>query len=98
MTAPEEIETADESPEPEMADEPFADAVADEEPFPTDEEFGEVAAPEPAEPDRSMTTPIDVAAVMAEHEPEVELSMTEEAEPPSKELFLSILLSLHEIQ
>ena len=84
LTAPEEIETADESPEPETADEPFADAVADEEPFPTDEEFGEVAAPEPAVPDKSMTTPIDVAAVMAEHEPEVELSMTEEAEPPSK--------------
>jgi CheY-like chemotaxis protein len=84
LTAPEEIETVDESPEPETAEEPFAGAVADEEPFPTDQEFGEVSAPEPAEPDRSMTTPIDVAAVMAEHEPEVELSMTEEAEPPSK--------------
>ena len=62
------------------------ETAADEEPFPTDEEFGEVAAPEPTEPDRSMTTPIDVAAVMAEPEPEVEFSMDDEAEtPPSTE-------------
>jgi CheY-like chemotaxis protein len=80
----EEIETADEGTETRMAEEPFADAVADDEPFPTDEEFGEIAAPEPTESDRSMTTPIDVAAVMAESEPEpeVEFSMDEEVETP----------------
>jgi CheY-like chemotaxis protein len=86
LAASEEIETTDETPEVEMAEEPFAEAVADEEPFPTDEEFGEVAAPEPTEQDRSMTTPIDVAAVMAEHQPEVEFSMNDEVEtPPSTE-------------
>jgi hypothetical protein len=83
MMESDEIETTGDSQEQEMVEEPFADAVADEEPFPTDEEVGEVAEPEPAETDRSMTTPIDVAAVMAEHEPEVEFSMAEEVDQPS---------------
>jgi CheY-like chemotaxis protein len=86
LAAAEEIETAAAQQAPEIAEEPFADAVTEEEPFPTDEEFGEAAAPEAAEPDRSMTTPIDVAAVMAEHEPEAGFSMDDEVDaPPSTE-------------
>lgn len=84
LTGTEEIVTADDQQEPEMAEEPFTDAVADEEPFPTDAEFGEAAAPEAAEPDRSMTTPIDISAVMAEPEAELGLSTDDEvAAPPS---------------
>jgi len=86
LAASEEIGPADEGLELELAEEPFAEAVAHEEPFPTDEEFGEVAAPEPTERDRSMTTPIDVAAVMAESEPEVGFAIENEvATPPGSD-------------
>ena len=78
----EEIDTATDHEEPEFTSQPVVDAVTDEEPFPADDEFGQAAVPEAAEADRSMTTPIDVAAVMAEPEPEVGMSMDDEIETP----------------
>jgi CheY-like chemotaxis protein len=72
----EEVETVSEGQEPELAEEVFAD----DDPFPTDEPIGDAAAPPDAEIDSSLTTPIDVEAVMAGHEPEVEPSAADEVE------------------
>jgi len=87
LAASEGIEPADDQQELEMAEEPFTDAVAEEEPFPTDKEFSEAPAAEAAEPDRSMTTPIDVEAVMAEPQPEVGSSTgdVDQATPSTEE-------------
>jgi CheY-like chemotaxis protein len=82
MMESEEDEPTEGVQEPETADEPFVDAAVDEEPFPTDEQVADVAEPEPAEPNQSLTTPIDVAAVMAEHEPEAGFSLEDEADAP----------------
>jgi CheY-like chemotaxis protein len=64
----------------EASEEPFTDAAEDE-PFPTDEPIRDEPAPEPSEPDRSMTTPIDVSAVVPE--PEIEFSLADEVEAPA---------------
>jgi CheY-like chemotaxis protein len=74
----EKTEAVSLDPEPEMAEEPFVD----DEPFPTDEPVGEVEAPAEPEVDNSLTTPIDVAAVMADHQPEVEFAAAEEIGAP----------------
>jgi CheY-like chemotaxis protein len=74
----EKAEAADASPEGEVAEEPFID----EEPFPTEEVVGGADEPAELETDQSLTTPIDVAAVMAEHEPEVEIAAADEISAP----------------
>ena len=71
-------DTAAENSEAEVAEEPFID----EEPFPTDEVVGGADDTAQPEVDQSMTTPIDVAAVMAEREPEVEFAAAEEISAP----------------
>jgi CheY-like chemotaxis protein len=85
MMETEEVETVSESQEPDPAEVPFVGAGEDDEPFPTEELVGDVAAPETADTDRSLTTPIDVAAVMAAHEPEVEFPAVDEVEEPSND-------------
>ncbi len=79
----EEEDSFSEDTEPELTEEPFLDAESDDEPFPSDDEDAEFAPPEAVEIDNSLTTPIDVAAVMADHQPEVVPAMVDEAEESS---------------
>ena len=77
---PEEVETVSDSAEPVLTEEPFIDAGPKDEPFPSEEEEIEYAPPNEVEIDNSMTTPIDVAAVMADHQPEVGPAMSDDVE------------------
>ena len=77
---PEEVETVSDSAEPVLTEEPFIDAGPEDEPFPSEEEEIEYAPPNEVEIDNSMTTPIDVAAVMADHQPEVAPAMNDDVE------------------
>ena len=79
----EEVETFGEGAEPELDEESFADAGSEDEPFLSDDEDVEFAPPEAVEIDNSLTTPIDVAAVMADHQPEVVPAMSEDVDDPS---------------
>jgi len=83
ITETEEAETFSEGTEPELTEEPFVDAGSEDEPFISDDEDVEFAPPEVVEIDNSLTTPIDVAAVMADHQPEVVPAMVEDIEDPS---------------
>jgi hypothetical protein len=67
-----EVVDAGEASEPVLGEEPFIDAGPEEEPFPAGEAAAEEQSPEGGASDGTLTTPIDVAAVMSEHEPEVE--------------------------
>jgi CheY-like chemotaxis protein len=67
----EEVETADDVAAPAPTEEPFIASPAEKEVFPSEDADVEVAPPEEVEVDPSLTTPIDVAAVMADHLPEV---------------------------
>ena len=78
----EDIGTVNDIAEPVLAEEPFIDAGAEDEPFPSEEEDIEFSPPEDAGADSSLTTPIDVAAVMADHQPEVVPAMNNEIEEP----------------
>ncbi len=71
--------------EPVLTEESFIDAGAEDEPFPTEEVGIEFAEPDEAYVDSSLTTPIDVAAVMANHHPDVEPTMTNDFEEPSND-------------
>ena len=65
----------------EAPEEPFTASAADEEPFPTEEAIRDDAQPAPKhEPDRSLTTPIDVSAVGIEPEPETQFALADEVE------------------
>jgi CheY-like chemotaxis protein len=79
----EEVETIDDVAEPALHEGPFIDAGAEDEVFPSEEEEVETAPPEEVKADPSLTTPIDVAAVMAQHEPEVVPAMSDEIEEPA---------------
>ena len=81
----EEVGTVNDVAEPVLAEEPFIDAGAEDEVFPSEEEDVELAPPKEVEPDSSLTTPIDVAAVMAEHQPEVVPAMSNEVEESSND-------------
>jgi len=80
---PEEEVSFSEDTEPELTEEPFIDAGSDDQPFPSDDEDVEFAPPEAVEIDDSLTTPIDVAAVMADHQPEIVPAMIDETEESS---------------
>jgi len=67
----EEVEALSLDEGPEMAEEPFVDSEPEEEPFPSANEIVEEPPQIESEVDNSLTTPIDVAAVMAGHQPEV---------------------------
>jgi CheY-like chemotaxis protein len=82
---PEEVGTFDDGAEPVLTEEPFIDAGPEDEPFPSADEDEESAPPKEVETDNSMTTPIDVAAVMANHQPEVVPAMSNEVEEPSND-------------
>ena len=80
----EEVETLRLDEEPELAEEPFVDSEPEGEPFPSANEVVEELPPSEPEVDNSLTTPIDVAAVMSDHPPEVvEEAMVENHEGPS---------------
>ncbi len=74
----EEVGTIEGSGEPVLVEEAFIDVGGEDEPFPTDKRDIEVPPPEKADADRSLTTPIDVAAVMADYQPELEPAMNDE--------------------
>jgi hypothetical protein len=82
---PEEVGTVSNGAEPVLTEEPFIDAGAEDEPFPSEDEDVEFAPPKEVETDNSLTTPIDVAAVMADYQPEVEPAMTNEVDEPSND-------------
>jgi CheY-like chemotaxis protein len=77
----EEVGT-DDVAEIEVAEEPFIDPGVEDEVFPSEEEDVETAPREEVKADPSLTTPIDVAAVMADHQPEVVPAMSDEVEEP----------------
>ena len=79
----EDIDTFGDDSELELDEESINEAGPDDEPFPSDDEDVEFAPPEVVEIDNSLTTPIDVAAVMANHEPEVVPAIDDEVEEPS---------------
>jgi CheY-like chemotaxis protein len=79
----EDIDTFSDGTEPKLTEEPFVEAGPEDEPFPSDDEEVEFAPPEGIEIDNSLTTPIDIAAVMADHQPEVVPALVDEAEEPS---------------
>ena len=79
----EDITTFGDDSELELDEESINEAGPDDEPFPSDDEDVEFAPPEVVEIDNSLTTPIDVAAVMANHEPEVVPAIDDEVEEPS---------------
>jgi CheY-like chemotaxis protein len=81
----EEVAPVSDSAETVTTEEPFIDAGAEDEPFPSEEEDAELAPPQEVETDNSFTTPIDVAAVMADHQPEVEPVMNNDVEEPPKD-------------
>ena len=63
---------------------PIIETGAGDEPFPTEEDGIEFSITEEARGDSSLTTPINVAAVMANHQPEAGIEMTSDSEgPPS---------------
>ncbi len=78
-----DVESFSDGSELELAEDPITETGPDEEPFPSDDEEVEFAPPEAVEIDNSLTTPIDVAAVMADHEPEVVPAIDDEVEEPS---------------
>ncbi len=82
---PEEVGTFDDGAEPVLTEEPFIDSGTEDEPFPSADEDEESAPPKEVETDSSLTTPIDVAAVMANHQPEVVPAMENEVEEPSND-------------
>jgi CheY-like chemotaxis protein len=64
--------------------EPFIDSSAEDEPFPTEETIRDVSEHEATEePDRSLTTPIDVSAVGIEPESEVTFTPSDDVEVPA---------------
>jgi CheY-like chemotaxis protein len=75
-----EVGIENDGAEPVPDEAPFIDTGAGDEPFPTKEDGIEFEMPETAKVDSSLTTPIDVAAVMANHQPEVEPAMTNSTE------------------
>jgi CheY-like chemotaxis protein len=79
----EDIATFGDDSELELDEESINEAGPDDEPFLSDDEDVEFAPPEVVEIDNSLTTPIDVAAVMANHEPEVVPAIDDEVEEPS---------------
>jgi len=79
----EDIATFGDDSELELDEESINEAGPDDESFPSDDEDVEFAPPEVVEIDNSLTTPIDVAAVMANHEPEVVPAIDDEIEEPS---------------
>jgi len=79
----EEVGTVNDVAEPALTEEPFLDAGAEDEVFPSEEEDVEAPPPQEVKADSSLTTPIDVAAVMADHQPEVVPAMSTEVEEPS---------------
>jgi CheY-like chemotaxis protein len=83
ITETEEVGPVAEAVEPVLSEAPFIDDGPEEEPFPTGDEEIEFEQPETAGVDNSLTTPIDVAAVMADYQPEAEPVIAEEAEPTS---------------
>ncbi|MCW8985916.1 MAG: response regulator [Thermoanaerobaculales bacterium] len=78
----EEVGTVSDVAEPALTEEPFIDAGAEDEVFPSEEEDVESEPPEEVKADNSLTTPIDVAAVMADHQPEVVPAMAHEVDEP----------------
>ncbi len=82
---PEEAGTSSDGAEFELTEEPFIDDGPEDEPFPSEDEDVEFALAEEVETDNSLTTPIDVASVMADHEPEVVPAMIDEVEEPSSD-------------
>jgi len=82
---PEEVGTFDNGAEPVLTEEPFIDSGPEDEPFPSADRDEESAPPKEVETDSSLTTPIDVAAVMANHQPEVVPAMENEVEEPSND-------------
>jgi CheY-like chemotaxis protein len=74
----EEVGTVDGGEEPVLVEEAFIDVGGEDEPFPTDKSDFELPPPEKADTDRSLTTPIDVAAVMADYQPEPPPAMNDE--------------------
>ena len=85
ITEPEKVGTFGDGAEPVLTEEPFIDAGPEDEPFPSADEDEESAPPKEVETDSSLTTPIDVAAVMANHQPEVVPAMGNEVEEPSND-------------
>jgi CheY-like chemotaxis protein len=85
IMGPEEAGTSSDSAESELTEEPFIDDGPEDEPFPSEDEDVEFALAEEVETDNSLTTPIDVASVMADHEPEVVPAMIDEVEEPSSD-------------
>jgi CheY-like chemotaxis protein len=76
----EEVEAISMEEEPE--EEPFVEAEVEEEPFPS---ATEAPPPVETEVDNSLTTPIDVAAVMADRPADPEPVVADEIEEPSDE-------------
>jgi CheY-like chemotaxis protein len=69
--------------EPVLEEEPFIDSGTEDEPFPSENEVVDERPPDSADTDNSLTTPINVEAVMAQHQPEVvEDTMAENVEEP----------------
>jgi hypothetical protein len=77
----EEVGT-DDAAEIEVAEEPFIDPGVEDEVFPSEEEDAEAAPREEVKADPTLTTPIDVAAVMADHQPEAAPAVSDEVEEP----------------
>ena len=83
MIETEEVEAISLDDEPVLDEEPFIDAGTEDEPFPSENEIVEERPLDGADIDSSLTTPIDVEAVMAQHQPEVvEEPMVENVEEP----------------
>ena len=83
MMETEEVGAVNLDDEPVLDEEPFIDAGTEDEPFPSENEVVEERPPDGADTDNSLTTPINVEAVMAQHQPEVvEETMVENVEEP----------------
>jgi CheY-like chemotaxis protein len=73
-------EFSSEEPEPELTEQPFIEEGPEDEQLPPDADDAEFAPPEGDEIDNSLTTPIDVAEAMADHQPEVVPALEDEVE------------------
>jgi CheY-like chemotaxis protein len=70
---------------PEFSEEPMIEPEPEEEPFPDVSEVADETQRDGPEIETSLTTPIDVDAVMADDQPETELAMDDHVDPPADE-------------
>jgi CheY-like chemotaxis protein len=80
-----EVEHLSLDEEPELTEDPMIESETEEEPFPSANETAEEPSQDAVEVDTSLTTPIDVDAVMADDQPETETAMDDHVDLPADE-------------